>query len=88
MESKVKTHDCGKDERAVTLTNDEWSTLQCYILMTTKYREHEAEAWEKLSTEKKDNGEPRFVHAESNAAFWREQEAVLAKIAKKIDPCN
>lgn len=72
-------------ERAVTLTNDEWSTLTTYILMSANYRAREAETWEKLASEKKDNGEPRFIHAESNARFWREEDAVLEQIRKKID---
>ena len=37
-----------------TLTAEQCSKLSLYILMTTKTREGEAEAWEKLAEEKKD----------------------------------
>lgn len=36
-----------------TLTAEQCSKLSLYILMTTKTREGEAEAWEKLAEEKK-----------------------------------
>lgn len=41
-----------------TLTAEQCSKLSLYILMTTKTREGEAEAWEKLAEEKKN--ERRF----------------------------
>lgn len=39
-----------------TLTAEQCSKLSLYILMTTKTREGEAEAWEKLAEEKKEDG--------------------------------
>lgn len=38
-----------------TLTAEQCSKLSLYILMTTKTREGEAEAWEKLAEEKKED---------------------------------
>ena len=75
----------GKEERSVTLTNDEWSKLTVYILMTTQHRKREIETWERLSTEKKEDGTPKFENAKSNAEFWRETDSVLEQIKRKID---
>lgn len=73
------------DKREVTLTEDEWTDLTTYILITTKHRVAEAEAWEKLATEKNPDGSPRFPNASDNAEFWREMSARLERIRKQID---
>lgn len=72
-------------KRAVTLTNAQWSHLTTYILMTTKYREGEREAWEKLSKETNEDGTPAFESAASNAEFWGKIIADLDTIRKTID---
>ena len=72
-------------QRAVTLTEEEWTDLTTYILITTKHRESEAEAWEKLAAEKCPDGSPRFPKAADNATFWREMSAKLERIRKQID---
>ena len=54
-----------------TLTAEQCSKLSLYILMTTKTREGEAEAWEKLAEEKKEDGSPKYIHAADNAQFWQ-----------------
>ena len=46
-----------------TLTAEQCSKLSLYILMTTKTREGEAEAWEKLAEEKKEDGSPKYIRA-------------------------
>lgn len=43
-----------------TLTSEQRATLIAYILMTTKMREAEATAWDKLAEEKTAGGQPRF----------------------------
>ncbi len=73
------------ERRAVTLTEDEWTELTTYILITTKHRVSEAEAWEKLATEKNPDGSPRFPKAADNALFWREMTHKLERIRKQID---
>lgn len=50
-----------------TLTSEQRATLIAYILMTTKMREEEAAAWDKLAEEKTAGGQPRFRHAAANA---------------------
>jgi hypothetical protein len=74
-----------KTPRSVTLTNDQWSTLTCYILMSTQHREGERKAWEELAAEKREDGTPRFIHAADNARYYRELEDKLTAIRLKID---
>lgn len=67
-----------------TLTAEQCSKLSLYILMTTKTREGEAEAWEKLAEEKKEDGSPKYIHAADNAQFWRELDAELRKQIERL----
>lgn len=67
-----------------TLTAEQCSKLSLYILMTTKTREDEAAAWEKLAEEKNEDGSPKYVHAADNARFWRELDADLREILREI----
>lgn len=53
--------------------------------MTTKTREGEAEAWEKLAEEKNEDGSPKYIHAADNARFWRELDADLRKILRALE---
>lgn len=86
MAENIKTTaEWEQEERAVTLTNREWTTLISYILMTTNYRKGEREAWERLSTEKKEDGSPAYTHAAGNAEFWRDMDATLETIKRAID---
>lgn len=48
-------------------------------------REGEAEAWEKLAEEKKEDGSPKYIHAADNAQFWRELDADLRKILRDLE---
>ncbi len=61
-----------KTPKSITLTNEQWMVLTTYIIITQKYREDEAEAWEKVASEKNPNGTPRCKNAASNAIFWRD----------------
>ena len=69
----------------VKLTHKEWNELHTFILMTNTWRSSEIEAYEKLAKEKDENGNPKFVHAESNAQFFREMNERLKKIQKEIN---
>ena len=51
----------------------------------TVTREGEAEAWEKLAEEKKEDGSPKYIHAADNAQFWRELDADLRKILRDLE---
>lgn len=78
----------GSRLRSVTLTNDEWNKLRCYILMTTQYRKGEREAWAKLSEETNPDGSPVFPKAVKNAVYWVEMEDFLEYVGEKIDGVN
>lgn len=71
--------------RTVTLTNEQWCKLTCYILMTTQHRKGEREAWEKLAKETNDDGTPLFKNAASNAEYYRTLEIELGEIRRAID---
>ena len=51
---------------------EQCSKLSLYILMTTKTREGEAEAWEKLAEEKKEDGSPKYIHAADKDVYKRQ----------------
>ena len=73
------------NEVSVTMSNELWSILTCYILMTTQHRKGELKAWEELAEEKDENGEPEFKNAASNAEFWRQLEQQLEEIKKRVN---
>ena len=72
-------------ERTVTLKNKDWSRLVCYLLMSTKYREGERDAWQSLAKEKNPDGTPKFEKAASNAAYWQEVIDDLERMRPKLD---
>ena len=66
----------GRMERTVTLTNDQWNRLVCYIHLTTKHREGERDSWQSLAEEK---------NADGNAAYWQEIIDSLDAMLPKLD---
>lgn len=62
-----------------TLTAEQCSKLSLYILMTTKTREGEAEAWEKLAEEKKK------VHKEMWSAVKDRNEDAFAALSQEFE---
>jgi len=77
-----------EQERSVTLTNAEWNKLRCYLLMTTRHREGERDAWARLASEVDASGAPRFQNAASNAEYWSEMCTFLDEVGEKIDGVN
>lgn len=75
----------GRQERTVTLTNNQWSRLVCYLHMSTKHREGERDAWRDLAQEKNPDGTPKFTKAASNATYWQEVIDDLAAMLPKLD---
>jgi hypothetical protein len=75
----------GRQERSVTLTNDQWSRLVCYLHLSTKHREGERDAWRHLAQEKNPDGTPVFKNAAKNAAYWQEVIDDLAAMLPKLD---
>lgn len=75
----------GMKERTVTLTNDQWDLLVCYLLMTTKHREGERDAWLSLTQEKNSDGSPKFKNAAGNAAYWQDIIDYIEWVLPKLD---
>ena len=69
----------------ITLTAEDANLLVCYILLTTKHRQDEAEAWAKLAEEKNEDGTPAFPNAQSNSEFYEKMSARLEDIKRIID---
>lgn len=74
-----------QQEKAVTLTNHQWNRLVCYITMSTKFREGEMEAWQKLAEEKHPDGQLVFPNAPEQAAYWQGMIKDLEDIKAAID---
>ena len=74
-----------KQEKTVTMTREQWTTLTTYLLMSTKRREGEAKAWAELAEEKAEDGSPKYMNAAGNAEYWRELVTDIEEIRKKID---
>lgn len=74
-----------KKIKAVEMTNEQWSRLTTYLIMTTQYREKEYNAWKELAEEKDENGNKMFQNAESNAEYWKELIEDIEVITKIID---
>ena len=71
MTAKQQSTESGGGLRTVTLTADQWNTLYFYLLTSTKYRNGEIEAWERLALETNEDGSPKFIHAADNARYLR-----------------
>ena len=76
-----------------TLTAEQCSKLSLYILMTTKTREGEAEAWEKLAEEKKEciertkqmHTDIEKVHKEVWSAVKDRNEDAFAALSQEFE---
>lgn len=71
--------------KAIKLTISQCSTLICYLLMTTQYRKNEVETWRELSKKVNKDGTPKYIHAESNARFWKKMHEDLEVIRNIIE---
>lgn len=94
LEEMHKNEETGEDEdvgtwrrqeRAVTLTNVQWSRLVCYLLQSTKFREGERDAWLSLAEEKNPDGTAKFPNAARNAEYWQEVIEGLNDMMPKLD---
>lgn len=75
------------DDRVVNvpLTNKLRGDLTSFLLMTTKYREGERNAWESLSEELEQDGAPKFPNAKSNMKFWQSMIEEIETIIHILD---
>ena len=71
--------------RTIMLTDEQATLLKMYVLMTTKHRKREVDAWTVMSTERRKDGALAYPNAASNAAWWAKAEVSLAEIIKLLD---
>lgn len=83
-EEVIESEKWENKERSITLTNEQWSTLETYLLLTTKHRKEELEAWKKLSEEKDENEKPKYPNAKANEKFWVGMINTMDEIKNKI----
>lgn len=72
-------------ERAVTLTNDEWCTLTCHINQTILYSRDAVAKWRTMAEEKKPDGTPKFPNALKKAIYWQEVIDTVERIIPKLN---
>lgn len=75
----------GLEERTVTMTNEQWNKLVCYIHLSHGFREDAVKSWESIAKETKPDGSPVFKYAARNAEYWNELIAFLEQIVPKLD---
>lgn len=66
--------------QTILLSNDQVLTLKMYLLMSSKSRQKEIEACEKLATTLDDNGELKYPAISKNAEWWKEADETLEQI--------
>lgn len=69
----------------ITMSNEQWNELSCYLLRNTKARQGEIDAWERLSHELDDEGNIKFPNAKDMMKFETETRDKIEEIQKKID---
>ncbi len=70
----------------VKMTNQQWSSLSMYLIMTTQYRNGERKSWSELAKQKDENGQVEFPNAASNTEFWDMMNELIDNVAiKAID---
>lgn len=74
-----------KQLRTVTLTNEQWSSLGMYIVMTSRIRERERDICLELAEKTNPDGTPKYKNAADDAEFWNEKIEHLKEILPKID---
>lgn len=66
------------------LTRDEAVKLEMFLLMTTKFRQGEFEAYKKFAAQTDETGNPVFPDAQDNVKFWMEQCKTMDMIQERI----
>lgn len=69
----------------VELTEEQISTLDVFLLITTNYRKKELEACERLSRRLDEEGNIRYPDMKSNAQYWKKQSEIIEEVQKAIN---
>ena len=68
----------------VTFTKEQAEKLKRYLDMQKQVRIREQNIWEESAKEKNPDGTPKYKHAEGNAQWWQETNAILDEVAKVL----
>ena len=68
----------------VTFTKEQAEKLKRYLDMQKQTRIREQNSWEESAKEKNPDGTPKYKHAEDNAQWWQETNAVLDEVAEVL----
>ena len=79
MTVQMTANEWKKQERSVTLTNEQWNTITTYVSITKQFCDEAQASWEKLAKE----GSMR--NAEANAKFWKDIANEMMLISRIIN---
>ena len=68
----------------VTFTKEQAEKLKRYLDMQKQVRIREQNSWEESAKEKNPDGTPKYKHAEGNAKWWAETNAILDEVAEVL----
>ena len=69
----------------VTFTKEQAEKLKRYLDMQKQVRIREQNSWEESAKEKNPDGTPKYKHAEGNAKWWAETNAILDEVAEVLN---
>lgn len=72
-------------EITITLTEKQLEKLKSYLNMQKQTRTREQNSWEENAKEKNPDGTPKYKHAEGNAKWWAETNAVLDEVVEVLN---
>ena len=78
MTVRMTTDEWKKQERSVTLTNEQWNAITTYVAITKQFCDEAQEIWEKQAKE------GSMKNAEANAKFWKDIKEEMWMISQKI----
>ena len=78
MTVRMTTDEWKKQERSVTLSNEQWNAITTYVAITKQFCDEAQEIWEKQAKE------GSMKNAEANAKFWKDIKEEMWMISQKI----
>lgn len=69
----------------LTLTAEQVSTLDIYLLITEGFRNDELAACKRLAEEKGEDGKPKYPNMKDNAEWWEKTNKEIENIETILD---
>jgi len=73
------------NEITITLTEKQLEKLKRYLDRQKQTRIREQNVWEESAKERNPDGTPKYKHAEDNAKWWAETNAILDEVAEVLN---